>query len=176
MKKCVLAVWYSCYRVTKKGLDWTPAGWNLAVGGLRQFCRAGEKLRCHGTGLLISPEGIAPAVNKTIFDVGDLWLLPGTFRISVLEHIFCLHSDQGPTFFSLKWKLLLRGASFVPLMLELMLGTPVEKQEQTWEGMLAEALCDQQSFFAVQCQIHLLPLLAAFMIVYRMVDLGQCTL
>lgn len=132
----MLSVWYSCYTVANKGLDWTPAGWNLTVVGLKQFCRAGES--CHGTGLLTSPQGIAPVVNKTTFCVGDLWLLPDALGAGVLEHVFQLHSYQGPAFFSLQWKLLLPGSSFVPLMLELMLGTQMEKQEQSWEGTLAK--------------------------------------
>lgn len=78
-------------------------------------------MRCHGIGLFTSPEGIVPAVIKMIFYVGDLWLLPDTLQIDILEHIFHPLSVRGPTFFSLKWKLLLPGASFVPLILELML-------------------------------------------------------
>lgn len=40
----------------KKGLDGTPGGLDLSVSGLRQFCRAGERLRCHCMELLTSPE------------------------------------------------------------------------------------------------------------------------
>lgn len=105
----------------KRGLDGTPGVWDLSVSGLRQFCRAGERLRCHCIGLFTSPEGIAPAVNKITFNVRDLQLLPDSLGISVLEHIFHLHSDQGLTFFSLKWKLFMPGVSFVPLVLELTL-------------------------------------------------------
>lgn len=78
--------------------------------------------------LLTSPEGIAPAVNKMIFNVRDLHLLPGSLGISVLEHIFHLHSDQGLTFFSLKWKLFLPGVSFVPSVQELMFDSSCQEQ------------------------------------------------
>lgn len=163
----------------KRGLDGAPGGWDLSVSWLRQFCRVGERLRCHSIGLFTCPEGIAPAVNKIIFNVWDLQLLPDSLGISVLEHIFHLHSDQGLTFFSMKWKLFMPGVSFVPLVLELIFDTQIEKQEQSWEDMLAERLFrnSQPSCFIVQsASATWTPILVTFVTVYRMVDLGQCTL
>lgn len=110
---------------------------------------------CHGIGLFASPGGLL------LLRWFSMWgSLTASKQIGILEHFSHPHSDRGAMVFSLK--LLLLGASFDPLILELMLFTQTENSNRVEKASLQEGASWSTNFFTIQRHLHRLPFLEIF--------------